>query len=120
VAGGGRVCHGGGRCLGCWGRGILDLGDRAFPGGLGDGHGREVGFQHRQDSAYQADVLLVHLVVFCRLLWDDGDWLRFCEAVVGDRLGGYTKMSLLKMPFLGVMRSIWLPIVKSKKEIIYD
>jgi hypothetical protein len=36
-----RVCHGGGRGLR---RGVLGLGDRAFPGGLGDGY-REVEFQ---------------------------------------------------------------------------
>jgi hypothetical protein len=42
---GGRVCHGGGRCPGCWGlcRGELGLGNWVFSGGLGDGHGREVG-----------------------------------------------------------------------------
>jgi hypothetical protein len=40
-----RVCHGGGRGLR---RGVLGLGDRDFPGGLGGGHGREMGFQRRQ------------------------------------------------------------------------
>jgi hypothetical protein len=35
-----RVAMEGGRCLR---RGVLGLGDRAFPGGMGDGHGREVG-----------------------------------------------------------------------------
>jgi hypothetical protein len=49
-------------------RGVLGLGDRAFLGDLGNVHGRAVGFQLRQHLAYQADVLLLHLVVFCRLL----------------------------------------------------
>jgi hypothetical protein len=56
--GGGRVCHGGGRRL----RRGVRLGDRAFPGGLGDGHDREVGFQLRRHSAYQSTALLPHLV----------------------------------------------------------
>jgi hypothetical protein len=84
----------GGRCLR---RGALGLGDRAFLGDLGGGHVREMGFQRRQHLAYQADVLLLHLVgCFGRTTCD---WLRFCEGVVGDRLGSYTKMSLPKSYF---------------------
>jgi hypothetical protein len=38
---------------------------------LGDGHGREVGFQRRQHLAYQADVLLLNLVgCFDRTTYD--------------------------------------------------
>jgi hypothetical protein len=69
------VCHGG-RPLssaGVYVGGELGLVDRAFPGGLGNRHGREVEFQCRQHLAYQANVLLLHLVVFWRLLGHDGD-----------------------------------------------
>jgi hypothetical protein len=63
-----RVAMEGGRCLR---RGVLGLGDRAFLGGLGGGHGREMGFQRRQHLAYQADVLLLNLVgCFDRTTYD--------------------------------------------------